>query len=177
MSRSTYLLIVATGLTAVALSWPAQASSSRDWDRCKDVNNKANAEQNIAACTRILSQKNSRTNRAIAYANRCGIYNTLKRYDRALADCDQAISLDRKLGFAYNNRANAYSAKNDNVSALADYTEAIKLKPRYSLAYNNRGLVYYDMGQYDRAITDFDAAIRLDHRYAKAYNSRGNAYY
>ena len=54
MVRIKILLIVIVTLSATALSWPAQAASSRDFDRCKDFNNVANAKQNLAVYTRIL---------------------------------------------------------------------------------------------------------------------------
>ena len=56
----------------------------------------------------------------VAYNNRCLGYSDQKNYDRAIAECDQAIRLDPNLTVAYNNRCLARLAKGDLDGALRD---------------------------------------------------------
>jgi lipoprotein NlpI len=109
---------------------------------------------------------------AFAYNNRCNTYNLKGDYDRAIADCTEAIRLDPKYAFAYNNRCFANALKGDYDRAIVDCTEAIQLDPKYAFAYNNRGLVYNAKDDDDRAIADYTEAIRLDPKYALAYKNR-----
>src|SRR6267154_2690128 len=83
-------------------------------------------------------------------------------YDRAIADCNEAIRLDPQYAPAYSNRGNAWSGKGDNDRAIADLNEAIRLDPRYASAYYNRGNAWSEKGDNDRAIADHNEAIRLD---------------
>ena len=89
-----------------------------------------------------------------------------KDFDKAIADCNEAIRLDPKYALAYNNRGNAWHDKKNYDKAIADYNEAIRLDPTYAFAYNNRGDAWYDKKDYDKAIADFNEAIRLDPKLA-----------
>jgi lipoprotein NlpI len=169
---------IVTVFLVLAFNRPAFAASEVDRDQCKDVNNAQTADRNIAACERIVNDRNeSQANHAIAFANRCGLWKTKGEADRAMADCNQAIRLNPKFALAYNNRENAWQAKGDSDRAITDYIEAIRLDPKYAVAYNNRGLAYYNKKDFDRALADYDQAIRLDPKYAAAYNNRGLVWY
>jgi formylglycine-generating enzyme required for sulfatase activity len=50
-------------------------------------------------------------------------------YDKAIADCTEAIRLDPKHVEAYHNRGVAYWNKGEYDKAIADFTEAIRLEP------------------------------------------------
>ncbi|MGD0026121.1 MAG: tetratricopeptide repeat-containing serine protease family protein [Xanthobacteraceae bacterium] len=126
----------------------------------------------IDGCTAVIQSGP----RAWAFNNRGSAYGRKGDYDRAIADCTEAIRLDPKYAHAYNNRGFAYHAKGDNDRAIADYNEAIRLDPKYALPYNNRGFAYLAKGDHDRAIADYNEAIRLDPKDAHAYNNRGLAY-
>ena len=54
-------------------------------------------------------------------------YYAKGRYDRAIADFDEAIRLDPKAAFIFANRGNAYAGKGLCDRAIADYDEAIRL--------------------------------------------------
>ncbi len=154
----------------------SQPRSSRDidWDQCRDVNNRAEADRNMAACDRILNDRTETSqNRATAYGNRCGLWNTKGDNNRAIADCDQAIQLNARLVFAYNNRGIAWSGKGDYARAIADYTEAIRLDPNYAQGYSNRCDDRRSKGDLDLAIEDCNQAIRLKPDYTNAYYNRG----
>jgi tetratricopeptide (TPR) repeat protein len=110
---------------------------------------------------------------AAAYNNRAGALSEKGDYNRAIADYDEAIKLDRGLATAYYNRGSAYLEKGDNAHAIADFTEAIRLDPNYGYAYMDRGNAYDDSGDPDRAIADYNVAARLGPNDPDVYYNRG----
>jgi tetratricopeptide (TPR) repeat protein len=131
-------------------------------------------DEQIAACTAsIESGRWSGKTLVWAFGNRCFAYNNKGEFDRAIADCNQALSLDPKNALAFSNRGNSYVFKHEYDRAIEDFNEAIKLNPRYAEAFNNRANAFSYKGEYDRAMQDHNEAIRLDPRYAVAFNSRG----
>jgi tetratricopeptide (TPR) repeat protein len=97
-------------------------------------------------------------------------------FDRAIADYNEAITLDPKnAGNALNNRGLAYAKKDDLNRAIADFNEAIKLDPLDPLAFHNRGIAYAHKKDFKRAIAQFNAAIRLKPNYSLALYFRGLA--
>ena len=98
------------------------------------------------------------------------------RFEEAIAEYDQAISLDPQLAMAYGNRGAAYNDLGQHERAIQDHNEAIRLDPQNALTYDNRGVSYGKLGQFGRAVQDWDEAIRLDPTFAMAFNNRGIAY-
>ena len=98
------------------------------------------------------------------------------RFEEAIAEYDQAVSLDPQLAMAYGNRGAAYNDLGQHERAIQDHTEAIRLDPQNALTYDNRGVAYGKLGQFGRAVQDLDEAIRLDPTFAMAFNNRGIAY-
>lgn len=102
----------------------------------------------------------------------------------ALADYDQAVSIDPTYTDAYINRANLkVSAFNDYEAAIGDYNKAIDflktgksgsylLRRDYSDVYNNRGLIKVNMNDISGALQDYGEAIRMNPSFAEAYNNR-----
>ena len=111
-----------------------------------------------------------------AYSHRGTIYSYKGKYDRAIADLDQAIRL-KPVAEAYNNRGRAHADKGYLDQAITDLDQALRLKPDLAEAYNNRGIAYTKKRQYDRGIADFDQAIRLRPGNAEAYFGRGVAHH
>ncbi|MBO0753435.1 MAG: tetratricopeptide repeat protein, partial [Bradyrhizobiaceae bacterium] len=97
-------------------------------------------------------------------------------YDQAIADYDQAITLNANFAEAYMNRGFAWWKKGDLDRAIADDDQAIRLRPNLEAAYNNRGRVFTDRGDYDRAIADFGQAIGINPNFPNPYSHRGLAY-
>jgi tetratricopeptide (TPR) repeat protein len=152
---------------------PAHARQNSDWRGC----NTGNADQRIAACTRILDRGHESTNnRASAYNSRGIAYFSKGENDRAMRDFDEAIRLKPKSPVLLYNRGFAYYSKGDYDRAIQDYDEAIGIFPKYLLAINDRGNAYYRKGDYDRAIRGYDDAIRLNPKTAITYANRANAY-
>lgn len=113
---------------------------------------------------------------ARAYYNRAVRHHEDGDLTRALADYNQALSLNPKYGDAYNNRGSIYKDKGDLDRALADFNQALNLNPKDAIPYCNRGNVYIDKGDLDRALADINQALSLNPKYANAYNLRGNVY-
>ena len=58
---------------------------------------------------------------------------------KALADCNEAIRLDRTDAMAFGNRGDVWYIKVDYDKALADYNEAIRLDPKNAMALQRPG--------------------------------------
>jgi tetratricopeptide (TPR) repeat protein len=155
--------VVVAGLLS---STPAHALNPL-WDQCKDVNNRKTADEALAACGRLLNDKSEAKNQAMILRNRCGIYYTKTDYDRALADCNQALSIDPESAIGYNRRGLiSYQTKRYD-SAIADFTQALRLDASFAYAYFNRALARRAKGDAGGADADQAEAIRLDPKLAK----------
>jgi tetratricopeptide (TPR) repeat protein len=138
--------------------------------------------------------------RALSFNARGSIHYTQRSFDAALADFEEAIRLDAKLGDAYLRRAQTWLAKRDFDRAIADFTLALKLdvpdrtlfsgggsayagRPRNfdrtlhdSTAYHGRGLVYLAKNDRKTAKAEFDEALRVNPRSGPALKSRAQLY-
>lgn len=136
------------------------------------------ANRELGADFRDLMLRGIRqTKLAYALNNRCNAYRDNGDYDRAIADCDQAIQFRPDLAEAHNNLGNGYVGKGDYGRAMAGYDRAIRLRPDYAEAYYNRGRAYDAKGDYDRATADCDQAIRLRLEFAEVYYNRGRTFH
>jgi tetratricopeptide (TPR) repeat protein len=123
----------------------------------------------------VVLQKNNKLGRA--FALRGGAYNRRGDFERALADCEEAIRLsqDRKkdLALAYAVRGDIYGNLGDTDRAIRDCDKAIELDPTLALAYAARSDALGDSSELDRAIADADKAIELDPKFGLAHAYRG----
>jgi tetratricopeptide (TPR) repeat protein len=158
-----HLSVVPVALAAVlAVASPALAASQRDWDQCQDVNNESKADNNIAACDRILKDsKLTAHDRAAALSNRCALRNTKGESDRALTDCNEALRFDPKSNDALDNRANSYSDKGDHDRAVRDYNESLRLNPKNPITLANRCDELGILGQYQAALVDCNESLKI----------------
>jgi lipoprotein NlpI len=172
-----FSVLLAGLATSFAFSGPALADRQADLDQCKFVGEISKADQGIAACDRVIQDsKVTGPARVTALSNRCGWWWAKKDPDRAMADCNEAIKLDRTFAPAYINRGNAHLNKGAFDSAFNDFNEAVRLDPKSAWALNARGDLYKAKGEFDHALADYNQAIQLDPGYAIAYFSRGDLY-
>lgn len=106
-------------------------------------------------------------------------YGELGDTDKALADYNQAVELERDEPYVpLYNRGTLYLKLRQYDKAESDFNTALTYNPDYSPVYVNRGNIYYEQGDYARAIEDYGRAIELrDEEIHIPYYNRGNAYY
>jgi tetratricopeptide (TPR) repeat protein len=103
-------------------------------------------------------------------------YGRKGRYDRALADLNEALRLDPDDDVALHERGWAYYKKEEYDRALADLTRALALVESPA-TYQVRGLVFLAKGDHDAAIADLKESLKLNPKSAVAYHYLGRAYY
>jgi|GEM_PF-1156587 len=167
---SLSLLIAATGNVL------AQGDSSALLDKGMQAARQGNYDGAIAAYDAALLI-NDKLHKPIAYAGRAAALNHKGEYDKAIADCNEALRLQPAYADAFNNRGLAYYYKDDHGNAMKDYNEAIRLDPKLAMAYYNRGTIYLQSAEYDKAISDLNNALSLDPKQPGAYNNRGRVYF
>jgi tetratricopeptide (TPR) repeat protein len=96
-------------------------------------------------------------------------------YQGALADYNQAISIDPNFAMAYNNRGVIKKENlNDPQGALADYNRALQINPNFAMAYNNRGVIKKEnLNDPQGALADYNRALQINPNFAMAYSNRG----
>jgi tetratricopeptide (TPR) repeat protein len=114
---------------------------------------------------------------SMAYTTRAWILKETGDYDKAIADCDEAIRLNPNDSGAFNNRGNAWTDKAEYDKAIADYSAAIRIDPKCAIHWVGRGIASTAKREYKRAISDFDEASRLDPKHAPMYVNRGKAWH
>jgi tetratricopeptide (TPR) repeat protein len=163
---------LAVFLLVLTIAATPSAAAPNDWAACA----KAAGDDAIAACDRLIKSSGRKGNeRAIAFVNRCVAYNLKKDYDRALADCSEAIRLDPKSAPARSGRCRVWVDQRDYDSALPDCDEAIQLDPEFSAAFYNRCVVWNSKNELDRAIADCSEVIRLNPKMANSFFVRCEA--
>jgi tetratricopeptide (TPR) repeat protein len=97
----------------------------------------------------------------IPYVLRGSAYFELKQYDKALDDCERAITL-KPGAEVYRLRAELHRLRKQFEQSLADATRAIELDPRQADSYRQRGLAQEALGKNVEAIADYSRAIELE---------------
>ncbi|MBN2010102.1 tetratricopeptide repeat protein [candidate division KSB1 bacterium] len=116
--------------------------------------------------------KKSPTN-ARAWNNR-GTYRVAQHnYEGALADFDQAISVNPFFYAAVNNKGSVYLKQEKYEQALQQFNIALEMSHTYVQAFNNRGLVYLNWKQYEQALSNFDQALFNNPNFTQSFNNRG----
>jgi tetratricopeptide (TPR) repeat protein len=99
------------------------------------------------------------------------VYFFLKKYDKALADCTEAIRLKPEQHI-YLQRALCCASLNQLDRAIEDLNQAIKLKPDFVEAYRLRASLFARQSNFERAFEDNDAAMKLTPGIPGDYNLR-----
>jgi tetratricopeptide (TPR) repeat protein len=97
-------------------------------------------------------------------------------YQKALADLNQAISINPKSASAYLFRGFLkYQKLNDAQGALTDFDRSIFLDSKIATAYVLRGMAKANkLNDLPGALADYNQAIALNSKFASAYYQRGN---
>jgi len=99
----------------------------------------------------------------------------LKRYEEALAACDQAICLDPNDARGYGNKGNILAELKRYEEALAAFDQTIRLDPNDTRGYLNKGNILADLKRYEEALAAYEQAIRLDPNHARGFYNKGIA--
>ena len=67
---------------------------------------------------------------ALLYCNRSAAYLNVEKYQEAIEDCNQSISLDPTLVLSLLRRARAYKALGSIIMSIRDYRKYLSTKPR-----------------------------------------------
>jgi len=109
----------------IAASAPALAITQQDYADCAQT---SDVNRSIAACTRIIDDRNNESpvDRAGAYLSRGNHYvaSGERYYVYATSDYTAALHLDPKNVYAYASRAIVYFRRGDRDDAIADYRSA-----------------------------------------------------
>src|ERR1051326_6882279 len=160
MKRSVQHLML-----ALVLLWPAISQSNAAGREC-NYGLVQDTDKVIANCTALIPTESDPFHLSEYYAERCYAYTRNGEYERALADCNEAIRLNSNY-IALTFRGSVYDKMGNYDRALADIDEAL-VEEFHAYGYSNdasrlsyRGTIYRHKGDYDRAIRDYDNAIAL----------------
>lgn len=110
---------------------------------------------------------------------RGGTYEQMGEFEKALADYDSAIAIDRtraaRIG-VHNQRAAILARMGRVQQATAAYSELIGMNPIDEDLLLRRGELYFKQGRYKLAVDDLSEAIKLNDEAERLFLSRARAY-
>lgn len=107
------------------------------------------------------------------YLARGDAWFKLHEFEKAVADYDQALTINKDTSAAWFGRGMAYGRMGQIDKGIADLGEFIKRNPTSSLAYTKRGVRYLWKGDRVNAEKDLRKAILLDPANAEAHDDLG----
>jgi Tfp pilus assembly protein PilF len=118
-------ILIVVALTLVA---PTAWAQTLDESMTQCIGNDPNGK--VSGCTAVI-QGGQETGSELAsvYTHRGMGYGALTRFDEAIADFNQAITIDPALAYAYLGRAIVYQTRGLNAQAIADTREALRIDP------------------------------------------------
>ena len=108
------------------------------------------------------------TDNSIAHGSLGQAYEELGQTNSALAEYDQALTLDARDLMALGNKASIFSLQGRLDDAIALYQRAIASHPNSYLTHRNLGSVYLKQGRLDDAAAQYRAAIEINPRFTPA---------
>lgn len=99
------------------------------------------------------------TENVVQDTDRCFVSLGLADYPKAVADCTEAIALNKHNPELLLNRAIAYYRQGDYQAAIADNNQVVSLKPGDFRAYYNRALAFAGWGDLPNAIASYNRAL------------------
>jgi tetratricopeptide (TPR) repeat protein len=106
---------------------------------------------------------------------RAGALQGLKRYEEALACCDEAISLRPDYAEALNRRGVILAMLKRFDEALASFERSLAIAPASAEAWTNRGNVLGELRRIDQAVASYDQAIEVHPAFFGAHYCRALA--
>jgi len=157
------------------LGLPAAAQSQDDLRRqCFKVDDRPALR--IAICTKLIeANRDKPADLAIAHSWRASAFRDVGEFDKSLADCEQAISLDPTNARGFICRGHTFKEKGEPGRALPDYDRAVALKPDSKSLYH-RCEANAVLDRLEAALADCDAALKLRPDDFLINDSRGMVY-
>ena len=101
-----------------------------------------------------------------ALTDRADAYNGLREYDKAIADCDEALRLDPNIADAYCSRGKLpyepLGPAERHDKALEDLNKAILLDPKNTWSYLYRSTIWLKRNDKTKALDDLNEALHCD---------------
>ena len=129
--------------------------------QARALKGKKGSEQEVV---RLTSRALAISQNAEAYYLRAYAKSDLGDEQGALADLNQAITLNPQNAIAYYNRAIAKSHLGDQQGAITDYSQVIAIDPQLADAYVNRAGIKHELSDYQGACSDVKKAVSLGHQ-------------
>ncbi|MER5640572.1 tetratricopeptide repeat protein [Kitasatospora sp. NPDC002227] len=131
-------------------------------------------DESMALLDETLDPGEQGLHRSVLRYNRAQVYNSLGRYEEALADYGSVIELDPNYAEYWFDRG-AIRRKADQLDlALADFEQAIRLSPPFPEAYYNRADVRAALGDLAGAVADYGYVLELEPKFTDAYLNRAS---
>lgn len=96
-----------------------------------------------------------------------------RNLDRALEDCEKALSLDRANSYAYDSRGMVHLKQKEWEAALEDYEASRAIDPAAASAYYGHGIALLKLDRDDEAARDFERALSIDPKIDEKYAGWG----
>jgi len=172
--RAAKLIALAGALSAGL----AERAPTQDDDRLsKQCYTESLPDHVIAGCSAVIARGLvDKADLATAFKNRGNAHDDKGDYARALADYDQAVTINPLDADAFNSRGTTYAALARHDRAILDFDEAIRLNPASPLAFSNRCFARAVLDQLEQALADCNEALRLKPNNPGALGSRAFVY-
>ncbi|HRH65582.1 MAG TPA: tetratricopeptide repeat protein [Bacteroidia bacterium] len=128
-------------------------------------------EQVISQCTMYLQSDNNTTPEYFYW--RAKAYAATNNYKRALADLNQAVSIDENYLDAYEFRALLKLHNEDRSGALSDYSILKSKDPKNDFYFISSARAQREVGDYNKAVRDYESALQLNPENAITYFELG----
>ena len=167
MAFSARSLVVAAAMVAVAGAAHAAAPAANpDMAACQGGAAGSDRAAQVQACTAVIGAAGQPPAViALAYFRRANAYLGSQRYDLAISDYSQALTILPGDPLLLNNRCWARAIQGrDLATALADCDEVVRKQPGSAVARSTRGFVLLRLGRFDDAIGDYNASLNINTR-------------
>ena len=137
---------------------------SNDAQRCYQESLFPFSDQGIGYCNNaILRGELTRTDLAATYSNRGIIHSKIGKFEKAMADHDQAIRLKPDMPAVHINRGNALYLTHEYEEALTEFDKAIATNAGLiATALFNKALTLLKLHRLNEAIVTLETALEAD---------------
>ena len=140
------------------------------------IGNMYESSKNYAKAVEYYEKANSKDVSPSIYKRIASCQEESGRFEEAMSNIDQAISLDSTDNSYHSLKAGIYYGLGNIKSAIAEWDKVLTQQPDDDFAYYRRGWYKELNGDLDGALEDFSTSIVLDPNYSYAHVCRGEIY-